>query len=118
MLRTQLGEVSPLATEYSQNAQTIGTLTVRRGQSVAERLDIVSGLESINDEWYRSITPVEATSNVPVAIALAFAAGVPALVVASALVLLNVSRRLSQRDKRRSKDLANERQGAVPVVHA
>ena len=117
-LRQQLTAVAPLATEFSQNARTIGALEAQRGNSVAERLDIVSGLESINAEWYRSITPPETTSNVPVAIALAFAAAVPALVVATGLVVLNVARRVSREDSIHREPIANEKRAPATVVHA
>jgi len=97
-LRAQLTAVAPLASDYNQNERTIGALHRQRAQSFVEQLDVISGQVSINEEWYRSITPPETTSNVPVAIALAFAAAVPALIVASILVIVNVARRLSQGD--------------------
>lgn len=98
-LRDQLNALSPLADTYSRNAFRIRRLQQDRAASIVERQDIASSQASINQEWYRSITPVEPTSNVPVAIAMAFAAGVPAALAATALVILNLDRRLTNDEK-------------------
>ena len=98
-LRQQLNLMGPLASEFSQNARSLNTLQTQRAQTRVERLDITSGLTSINEEWYRAITPPEPTSNLPVSIAVAFASAVPAFIVATGLVLLNVARRVSRDDK-------------------
>lgn len=98
-LRDQLDLVAPLAIDYERNESTIRGIQRQRVQAVGSQLDISSSLRSINQEWYRLITPVEETSNLPIAIAMAFAAGVPALVAATALAGLNVARRL-HRDER------------------
>lgn len=114
-LRSQLLELQPLSTTYQTNAQTIRTQETQRAQSQVERLDIVSGQVSINDDWYRLITPVEPTSNVPVAIAMAFAAGVPALVVATTLAVLLISRSLHRRraiKEERVSSVVDERRAA------
>lgn len=99
-LRDQLSALTPLADEYSRNAFRIRQFQQDRAASIVERQDIASSLASLNEEWYRSITPVEPTSNVPVAIAMAFAAGVPAALAAIVLVMLNLDRRLRNDDKR------------------
>jgi|GEM_PF-1331960 len=102
-LREQLSTVQPLATTFDRNVRTIRVLNQQRAQSAVDQLDITSGRESINEEWYRAITPPEPTSNVPVAIAMGFAAGIPALFAAAALVLLNVSRRLTKADRHKQR---------------
>lgn len=98
-LREQLNALSPLADTYSRNAFRVRQLQQGRAASIVERQDIASSQASINEEWYRSITPVEPTSNVPVAIAMAFAAGVPAALAATVLVILNLDRRLTNDEK-------------------
>lgn len=98
-LRNQINTLSPLADEYGQNELSIRNLRRERAQAGVDRLDINSGRQSINDEWYRAITPPEPTSNVPLAVAMAFAAAVPALIIATGLVLLNVGRRLARADR-------------------
>lgn len=104
-LRNQLSALTPLADEYSRNAFRIRRLQQDRAAAIVERQDIASSQASINEEWYRSITPVEPTSNVPVAIAMAFAAGVPAALAAIVLVVLNLDRRL-RNDERFEASLA------------
>lgn len=116
-LREQISVISSLANEFNRNARTINTLETQLGQTSVERLDITSGRESINEEWYRAITPPEPTSNVPVAIAMAFAAGVPALIVSGALVLLNVSVRLRRDDRANSAVRSANRTPATPAAH-
>lgn len=98
-IREQLLVLAPLADSFSRNSFQIRQLERDRALAVVERQDIISSQESINEDWYRSITPVEPTSNVPVAIAMAFAAGVPAALAAIALVSLNLDRRLTNDEK-------------------
>ena len=99
LLQEQLIAVTPLANEYRRNTININRLQQDRAQAIVERSDLLASQASINQEWYRSITPVEPTSNVPVAIAMAFAAAVPAGLSSTALVGLNLNRRLNRRDK-------------------
>jgi len=99
-LRDRLTDVAPVAIEYERNASTMRGLERLRARAMVERIDITSSQESINDEWYRQVTPVEPSSPVPVAVAMAFAAAVPALVVAFLLVSVYVSRRLAVERKR------------------
>ncbi|NNC81880.1 MAG: hypothetical protein HKN94_17190 [Acidimicrobiales bacterium] len=96
-LRLDLANIRPQADEYIQNASSLGDLQAERAVTDNERLDVVSSLDSINDEWYRSVTPVEATSNLPIAIAMAFAAGVPAAIIASVLVIMRLNQRMTGR---------------------
>lgn len=98
-VQEQLSALAPLADSYSRNAFQIRQLQQDRAAKVVERQDIESSKGAINEEWYRSITPVEPTSNVPVAIAMAFAAAVPAALVSVALVSLNLDRRLNNDEK-------------------
>jgi hypothetical protein len=98
-LQEQLSVLTPLADSYSRNAFSIRQLQKDRSVAIVERSDIEASQTSINQEWYRSITPVEPTSNVPVAIAMAFAAAVPAGLASGALVALNLNRRLSRRER-------------------
>lgn len=93
-IREELQLVTPLANEYRRNVISLNNLRNQQSASIVQRSDLIASANSINEEWYRSITPVERTSNVPVAIAMAFAAGVPALVVATGLVGLNINRRI------------------------
>ena len=53
-----------------------------------------------------SISPVEQASNMPVAIAMAFAAGVPAVLVAVLLVTMSLNRRLTGHLRSEAKALA------------
>lgn len=99
ILRQQLSDITPLANEYQRNAVNINRLLQDRAQSVVQRADLLASQASINQEWYRSITPAETTSNVPVAIAMAFAAAVPAGASSIALVGLSLNRRLNRREK-------------------
>ncbi len=115
-LRQQLQTMGPLASEFSQNARSLRTLQSQRAQTRIERLDITSGLTSINEEWYREITPPEPTSNLPVAIAMGFAAAVPAFVVATGLVVLNVARRVARDDKIAAKRQAQTTISQPPAV--
>ncbi len=108
-VRERLSAVTPLATQYERNASTIRGLERLRSRAIVERIDITSSQESINDEWYRQVTPVEKTSNVPVAVAMAFAAAIPSLGVAFLLVVLNISRRLAI-ERRRAAAEAQEQQ--------
>ena len=116
VLRDQLATVSPLASEFNQNARSLRTLQTQHAQTRLERLDITSGLTSINEEWYRAITPPEPTSNVPVTIAIAFAAAVPAFIAASLLVILNVARRLARADQLAERERAQSATISRPVV--
>jgi hypothetical protein len=99
VLQEQLSALTPLADSYSRNAFSIRQLQKDRSAAIVERSDIEASQASINQEWYRSITPVEPTSNLPVAIAMAFAAAVPAGLASGALVALNLNRRLSRRER-------------------
>lgn len=98
-VQEQLSALAPLADSYERNAFQIRQLQQDRAAAVVERQDIASSQAAINEEWYRSITPVEPTSNVPVAIAMAFAAAVPAALLSIALVSLNLDRRLNNDEK-------------------
>lgn len=98
-VQQQLVVLAPLSDSYGRNAFQIRQLERDRSLAFVERQDIASSQASINEEWYRSITPVEPTSNVPVAIAMAFAAAVPAALAAVALVSLNLDRRLHNDEK-------------------
>lgn len=99
-IREQLSVVTPLANDYQRNTISLNNLRRQQSNAIVERTDLLASQASINQEWYRSITPVERTSNVPVAIAMAFAAGVPAGVAAVMLVALNINYRL-RRDELR-----------------
>ena len=99
VLQEQLSSLTPLADSYSRNEFSIRQLQKDRSAAIVERSDIEASQTSINQEWYRSITPVEPTSNLPVAIAMAFAAAVPAGLASGALVALNLNRRLSRREE-------------------
>ena len=79
-LQEEIRLISPLESDYRRNTITLARLRRTQSDSIVERSDLTASSVSINQEWYRSITPVESTSNVPVAIAMAFAAGVPAAV--------------------------------------
>lgn len=98
-IRERLVVLAPLADSFGRNAFQIRQLERDRAFAVVERQDIISSQQSINEDWYRSITPVEPTSNVPVAIAMAFAAAVPAALAAVMLVALNLDRRLTNDEK-------------------
>ena len=93
-IREDLITITPFANEYRRNAVSIGNLRRQQNTAIVQQTDLLASKDAINQEWYRSITPVEKTSNVPVAIAMAFAAGVPAGVVSSLLVALTINRRL------------------------
>lgn len=101
-IREDLITITPFANEYRRNAISIGNLQRQQNTAIVQQTDLLASKDAINQEWYRSITPVERTSNVPVAIAMAFAAGVPAAAVSSFLVALTINRRL----RRREADLA------------
>ncbi len=98
-LRQQLAILGPLADEYRQNEVVRADLEAQLADIVVQRAEIAASSASVSADWYRSITPVEPTSNVPVAIAMAFAAAVPAFIAAVALVGLNLNRRLHARDR-------------------
>ncbi len=98
-LRAQINNISPLADEFRRNQVLVDDLEAQIATVLVQRTEIAAATSSIGAEWYRSITPVEPTSNVPVAIAMAFAAAVPALIAAAALVALNLNRRLMARDR-------------------
>ena len=98
-LQAQLAAVQPLANDFRRNQISIDGLQGDRSQAIVERSDLLASQASINEEWYRAITPVEPTSNVPVAIAMAFAAAVPAGISSSALVGFNLNRRLNRREQ-------------------
>lgn len=94
----QLSVLTPLANDYSRNTISLNNLRRQQNAAIVLRTDLTASQASINQEWYRSITPVERTSNVPVAIAMAFAAGVPAGIASTAFVGLNLERRLRRRE--------------------
>lgn len=79
---------------YERSQIEINRLGRDLGQLENERLELTAAIEAVNRDWYRSITPVEPTSNVPLAIAMAFAAAVPTAVVSTTLVLMNLNRRI------------------------
>lgn len=106
-IQEQLSTMTPLADSYRRNGFEVRQLQRRRSASIVERTDIASSQAAINQEWYRSITPVEPTSNLPVAIAMAFAAGVPAALASAALVALNINRRLNNDEELQAPRLAN-----------
>lgn len=106
-IQEQLSALTPLADSYDRNAFSIRQLQRDRSAAIVERSDIAASQASINQEWYRSITPVEPTSNLPVAIAMAFAAAVPAGLASAALVALNLSRRLSRREEFEARTFVN-----------
>jgi hypothetical protein len=91
-LLATLATIQPLADQFNRNLIEINSLYADRARTVTERSDVIASLNGVNDDWYRSITPVEPASNVPVAIAMAFAAGVPALLVSAALILMHLNR--------------------------
>jgi hypothetical protein len=96
-LRADLSDIRPQADDFAQNTFALDRLYAERAITENERLDVLASIESINDEWYRSITPVEPTSNLPVAIAMAFAAGIPAAVISAFLVTLRLNQRMTGR---------------------
>lgn len=98
-IRQRLTILAPLADEYRQNEVVRTDLETQLADIIVERAEIAAASGSISDDWYRSVTPVEPTSTVPVAIALAFAAAVPALFASIVLVALNLNRRLYARDR-------------------
>lgn len=93
-LLNRVTDLRPLADEYRRNIDDIGGLLARRARFHAERSDIVASQVAVNEEWYRTITPVEPASNVPIAVAMGFAAAIPAALLASALTYVNIRRRL------------------------
>jgi hypothetical protein len=106
-IQEQLSALTPLADSYDRNASSIRQLQRDRSAAIVERSDIAASQASINQEWYRSITPVEPTSNLPVAIAMAFAAAVPAGLASAALVALNLNRRLNRREEFEARTFVN-----------
>lgn len=100
-LRGQLSNIAPLADQYRQTEVLLDDLERQLANTVVQRAEIEAATASVSADWYRSITPVEPTSNVPVAIAMAFTAAVPALVVSALLVALNLNRRLVAQDRTR-----------------
>ena len=98
-LRAQLVNVAPLADEFRQTEVLLTNLERQLANTVVQRTEIEAATASVSADWYRSITPVEPTSNIPVAIAMAFAAAVPAFIAAVILVALNLNRRLVVRDR-------------------
>ena len=98
-LRAQLVNVAPLADEFRQTEVLLTNLERQLANTVVQRTEIEAATASVSADWYRSITPVEPTSNIPVAIAMAFAAAVPAFIAAVILVTLNLNRRLVVRDR-------------------
>ncbi len=96
---SQISAISGIADDFEQNQVLVDSLERDIANIMIQRAEIQAATQSVSADWYRSITPVEATSNVPVAIAMAFAAAVPALVAAAVLVALNLNRRLHDRDR-------------------
>ena len=99
-LLSQIANIGPIADEFRRNQILVDDLEQQMSNIIIQRAEIRAATQSVSEEWYRSITPVESTSNVPVAIAMAFAAAVPALFAALFLVLLNINRRLVSRDRK------------------
>lgn len=93
-LLEQLAFIEPLADSYRQNALLGADLEAEAAEITIQQAEIESATQSISSLWYRSVSPAEATSKLPVAIAMSFAAAVPALVAATVLVILNINRRL------------------------
>ena len=96
-IRAELAAIRPMAEEYGRNAGDLRQLYADRARARTEQMDIRASLDGINGEWYRSITPVTSASNIPIAVAMAFAAAVPAALVAFLLAAINVNRRLTGR---------------------
>lgn len=93
-LLAELVLLSPIADTYRQNQVLLDTLEAESAAIQIQQAEIDSATRSISSLWYRSVSPAEETSKIPVAIAMAFAAAVPALVAATVLVILNINRRL------------------------
>jgi len=85
--------VQPQFNDYQGNVQDINQLNRDLAALEDERLELSAAVDTVNENWYRSITPVEEASNVPLAVAMAFAAAVPTAIVSVGLVLLNLNRR-------------------------
>lgn len=98
-LRSRVAAIAPIADDFRQNAVLVGQVEGELANILVQRAEIEAAIGSVSSDWYREITPVETTSNVPVAIAMAFAAAVPALIAAVVLVALNLHRRLVARDR-------------------
>ncbi len=99
-VQAQLVDLRPLADQYARNDIEIRRQQLDRARAVVELADIVSSRAAVNQEWYRAISPVEPSSRTPLAIAMAFAAGVPALLAAAGLSAVNIAQRLRRRDQR------------------
>ena len=87
--------VQPQFNAYQGNVQDINQLHRDLAAHEDERLELTTAVETVNQNWYRSITPVEEASNVPIAVAMAFAAAVPTAIVSVGLVLLNLNKRVT-----------------------
>ncbi len=98
-IQARLTDLRPLADQYDRNQTELDRRQDDRARAAIELADIVSSRNAVNQEWYRSISPVEPASKTPVAIAMAFAAGVPALLAAGSLSAINLSYRLRSRDE-------------------
>lgn len=99
-IRSRIANVAPIAAEFRQGEIVVDDLERQLANIVVQRAEIEASIRSVSADWYRSVTPVEPTSNVPVAIAMAFVAAVPALFAAVVLVALNLHRRLVDRDRK------------------
>ena len=96
-LRNFLIELRPLEQRYLDNTVELNAFYRDRAARLAEQSDLIAAIDSINADWYRLRTPIESTSNVPVAIAMAFTAGIPAVIVATVLVTLTLNLRVTGR---------------------
>lgn len=98
--------LQPLADTFRENQVLVDTLEAESAAIQIQQTEIEAATQSVSSLWYRSVSPPEETSKLPVAIAMAFAAAVPALIAATVLVVLNINRRLVNiaRAERRSND--------------
>ena len=106
-LRSRIANIAPLAAEFRQTEVVVDDLERQLATIVVQRAEIEASIRAVSADWYRSVTPVEPTSNVPVAIAMAFVAAVPALFAAVILVALNLNRRLIARDRQLDASIAS-----------
>lgn len=93
-LLAALGVAQSNLGDYQRTQIEINRLSIDMGQLENERLDLTAAIDTVDRDWYRTITPVEPTSNIPLAVAMAFAAAVPTAIVSTTLVLLNLKRRI------------------------
>lgn len=101
-----LDTVRPIAEDYAQNLDALADLRQETADARIELAEVESTRDNINSEEYRSITPVTDASKVPVAIALAFAAAIPAAVVSIGLVTMSGLRRSRITARKQAQNLA------------